>query len=278
MAMRRHLFLFLLLSATTATTATTAGESHNSNRPSLFRRFGDYLKPGSTFSCIRPETPSGKTVILVHGWGVRAFAMQELAQALVNQGFTAYVYDYRSSSGDLAELSGRFHDELQGVLNYLPIEEEIYVLTHSMGGLILRTAMADLQLEDCARIRAVVLLAPPNHGSGWARLATPQKLQILFPSLKDLAKDSPALDIPPPPLLPPMGVIAGKYDEKVSVDSTRLPDSIPHKHWVVPAMHPGLRKPKNVLAPILRFFKTGEFAPIEPDSGNGNDRQAPHLH
>ena len=71
--------------------------------------------------------------------------------------------------------------------------------------------------------------------------------------------DSYVQNIPPPPFLPPVGIIAGKFDGKVALSSTLLPDGLPCEQIIVPCTHPGLRNPKYTLAPILAFFRSKSF-------------------
>lgn len=65
--------------------------------------------------------------------------------------------------------------------------------------------------------------------------------------------------IPAPVYLPPVGIIAGRYDGKVALDDTRLPAPLPFKRIVVDCNHPGLRKPSNVIKPVLEFFSCQSF-------------------
>jgi len=72
--------------------------------------------------------------------------------------------------------------------------------------------------------------------------------------------DSYVRNLPFPPFLPPVGIVAGKYDGKVALSSTLLPDGQPCERIIVPCTHPGLRNPKHTLAPILSFFRSKLFS------------------
>ena len=126
-----------------------------------------------------------------------------------------------------------------------------------MGGLPLRRAMADMSLQECMQLDAVVMLGPPNLGSAWAYAGDNPVVRSLHASLGDMTpeKDSVTLTIAPAARFPDIGVIAGKYDGKVSVPNTRLPQGIPHSHTVVSATHPGLRNPEKVLDKVMLFFE-----------------------
>ncbi len=215
--------------------------------------------------CHFSKTPAtmqaGRSVILIHGWGVRAHSMQKLADALAQNGYDAYNYDYPTHQKCLAEHCQIFLEKYRELIKTLPDNEKIYFLTHSMGGLVLRGAMANMTEVECRRICAIVMMGPPNRGSGLACFGKVPGIKNISKSLQDMVPeaDSFVSNIVAPPWLPPVGIIAGKYDEKVALENTRLPDSLPYKHTVVKCFHPGLRNPKNVLSQVLSFFSTQSF-------------------
>ncbi len=226
------------------------------NRPLSI--LANYLDEGESFSRTPSPTPTGKTLFLIHGWGVRARSMQELASAMSDHGFDAYNYDYPTSQHTIQEHADIFLDNLRKIIATLPEDEKIFFLTHSMGGLLLRTALAKMTEEECRRITAIVMLGPPNQGSGLAYLGKLPFVEEFNASLGDMTPepDSHTMTIPAPPYLPPVCIIAGKHDGKVALSKTHLPDNAETKHIVVPSTHPGLRTPENVLQHILAFFNT----------------------
>ena len=135
-------------------------------------------------------------------------------------------------------------------------------VTHSMGGILLRATMARMNEAECRRVEAIVMLGPPNRGSVLAYSGTSRAARGINASLADMtpSPDSYVRNIPPPPYLPPVGVVAGKYDGKVALSSTLLPDGQPCERVIVPCTHPGLRDPKYTLDPILRFFRSKSFS------------------
>ena len=223
--------------------------------------FPNYADDGYRFSHFAPKVKTGRTVVLIHGWGVRAISMQDLARRLALEGYDVYNYDYPTSKKEIASHVELFLSKFRELAGNLPADEKLYVLTHSMGGILLRGALAQMTDEECRRITAIVMLGPPNRGS---RLAYPGKLapvRWFNPSLGDMAPDddSYVMNIPAPAWLPPVGIIAGKYDGKVSIEASHLPDGMPHHHVVVPCTHPGLRKPDNVIRHVLDFFEKRQF-------------------
>ena len=202
-----------------------------------------------------------KAVFLVHGWGVRAVAMTRLASALADEGFTVYNYDYPTSKRKIGEHSGIFLSLYRRILE-TEKPSDVFFVTHSMGGILLRAALAQMDESECRRIEAVVMLGPPNRGSILAYLGKNRVARGINASLADMTpeEDSYVRNIPPPPFLPPVGIVAAKYDGKVALRSTLLPDGQPCRRTVVPCTHPGLRNPKYTLVPILSFFSSKTFS------------------
>ena len=225
----------------------------------------NYFEHGYRFHRLESVTASScnrerKAVFLIHGWGVRAVAMGRLASALADEGFIVYNYDYPSSKLSIGEHSDIFLSLYRCILN-TEIASEVYFVTHSMGGILLRAALAQMDESECRRIEAIVMLGPPNRGVILACFGNSKIAHGINASLADMmpSPDSFVRKIPPPPFLPPVGIVAGKYDGKVALSSTLLPDGQPCQRVVLPCTHPGLRNPKYTLAPILGFFRSKTF-------------------
>lgn len=225
----------------------------------------NYFERGYRFHKLEPAADARdretQAVFLVHGWGVRAVSMARLGAALAGEGYAVYNYDYPTSKRNIREHSEIFLALYRDVLS----EEEpanVFFVTHSMGGILLRAAMAQMSGTECRRIGAVVMLGPPNRGSILAYLGKGRIAGGINASLADMTPDpdSYVRNIPPPPFLPPVGIVAGKYDGKVALSSTLLPDGQPCERIVVPCTHPGLRNPQYTLAPILSFFRSKSFS------------------
>ncbi len=223
--------------------------------------FSNYFDQGYRFSRTPAAGAAGKTVILIHGWGVRARSMQELADGLAKEGFDARNYDYPSSELPLASHVDIFIKRYRELVKQLPEEEKIHILTHSMGGLILRGALARMTSDECRRISSIVMLGPPNKGSLLAYFGEIPIVREWNASLGDMTPEATSytMTIPDPAWLPPTGIIAGKSDGKVAVEDTHLPAPLPHKHIMINCSHPGLRDPSNVLGYTLKFFHTNTF-------------------
>lgn len=225
----------------------------------------NYFERGYRFRRIEPGSASCRqktnAVFLVHGWGVRAVSMEPLASALADDGFTVYNYDYPTSKRSIGAHSEIFLTLYRRLLS-TEAPAHVHFVTHSMGGILLRAALARMSEAECRRIEAVVMLGPPNRGSVLAYFGNGRAARGINASLADMmpSPDSYVRNIPPPPFLPPVGIVAGRFDGKVALSSTLLPDGQPCERVIVPCTHPGLRDPKYTLVPILDFFRSKSFS------------------
>ena len=223
--------------------------------------FMNYFDSGCRFSKTAAKSPKGHAVILIHGWGVRSSSMQKLAEALAENGYDAFNYDYPSSEKGIAGHVDDFLAAYKSLADSLPKDEKIHFLTHSMGGIILRGALAGMDEKECRRISSIVMLGPPNLGSNLAFFGRIPFADKINASLGDMTPEDTSftMTIPQPAWLPPTGIIAGSHDGKVAVEKTFLPKPLPFRHLVVDSTHPSLRNPDKVLSYILHFYDCLEF-------------------
>ncbi len=219
----------------------------------------NYFDCGGRFARYIHDDGSGKgTVVLLHGIGVRAVSMGEMAEMLYAEGYDVLNYDYSSSRNSIA---GHSIDFL-AALRREEISGRIFFVTHSMGGLVLRHALAGMDAEECGNIGGAVMLGTPNQGSGWAYFGRIQPVINMNRALQDMIPGSQALDIPFPPVPVPVGVIAGKFDGKVACRRTLI-KGMECEYLEVNCTHPGLRDPANTGGYILNFLATGTFTEDE---------------
>ena len=233
--------------------------------PLIADAIANYFEAGYRFHKIGPDASAAasgtKTAFLIHGWGVRATSMEPLAGALAGAGYTVFNYDYPSSRRDIEEHATIFLDLYRQTIREEHIRRKVCFLTHSMGGILLRAAMAKMTEAECRRVDAAVMLGPPNRGSMLAHLGKIDLVRAFNASLADMTTDADSyvMNIPAPPFLPPVGIIAGRFDGKVALRNTALPDGQSYQRTVVDCTHPGLRDPGNTLSPILTFFRKKSF-------------------
>ncbi len=217
------------------------------DRPTSF--LANYFDNGECF--YRYPGCSDDTVILIHGWAVRAVSLVPFAEMLQVEGFNVLNYDYPTSIKNIDAHAETFLHKLRQE----KISGKVYFLTHSMGGIILRHAIAKMDPQERQKIAAVVMLGPPNQGSFWA---IPGKLILQENhSVADLIPGARPLKIRQPDDMPPLGIIAGTSDIIVPPDDTKLPDAA--AMITKKCSHPGLRDPRNTGAEVLKFFRDKSF-------------------
>lgn len=216
-------------------------------------------------------------IILLHGLGRTRWSLWPVAHEAARRGYRVHNLGYPSRRAPIEALARAVGEHVRQLV---PDEEAFDVVTHSMGGIVLRAAVASGALA-AARVRRVVMLAPPNQGSELAdrlrdftvyRWATgPAGQQI------GTGDDSVPRRLPPSPF--EVGVIAGRRattpllarvfgtesDGKVTVTSAHL-DGM-RELVVVDRGHTFIMWAPEVLTRIFIFLARGRFGDTSADSG-----------
>ncbi len=210
---------------------------------------------------------SGHLVVLLHGMGRSPRLFAEMAPALRAAGYETLALAYPSLTRDI-EGHAR---HLTAVLDGLEGVERVSFVTHSLGGIVLREALAgEAAWRGRIELGRAVMLAPPNRGSVLAAALNDWSLYqaIGGPAAAQLADDR---NFAKPPAGFEIGVIAGGRgdgegynptlegddDGIVTVEETRLEGA--RDFLVVPAVHTFIAAAPETIAATLSFLDTGAF-------------------
>ncbi|EKD43776.1 MAG: hypothetical protein ACD_72C00122G0004 [uncultured bacterium] len=194
-------------------------------------------------------------VILLHGLWRTSRSMKTLEESLLKDGYEVINIDYPSKTKTIEDISSVFLKQI--IVDKCPDKKKkIHFVTHSMGGIIVRHFLAENKLKNLGR---VVMLAPPNQGSKMANVFSKIELtnHVAGPALKQLTTHKKSL---PKSIAKPdydVGVIAGKFDGKVSAKFTKL-DGM-KDFLVVPSAHSFIMEWRDVIEAVKNFIKNGKF-------------------
>ncbi len=230
---------------------------------------------GSPRSAIPPTASSGRAAILVHGLARTWRSMTRLADRLTSVGYTVYNWDYPSRKFGILQLV----DALEAYALVVGRSTgRVDFVTHSMGGLLARGALARGTLSNAGRL---VMLAPPNQGSAVASKAREYEWARGFfgRALTELSRDtdqSIVSELGAPPC--PFGIVAGtrsfhplqpasyyssltrpagSHDGTVQVEETTLPGMA--DFITVNANHTFIVDHDEAIRQTLYFLEHGRF-------------------
>ena len=221
------------------------------------------------------DEPPRHAVVLLHGLMRTCRSMKPVEQAIGGSvRFAATPLDvirfaYASSRRSVADHAAALREVLEG----LPPQTELSYVGHSMGNIVVRHLLGDLQRgEDPYRIlqrsRAMVMIGPPNQGAAIARRLGSLELfeLVLGPGGMELGKKWEAfaerLAVP----AFPFAIVAGDWTESpiqnplvdgdsdfiVSVEEAKLQGA--EKFVTVDAVHAFLMRDERVLRITVDFL------------------------
>lgn len=208
-------------------------------------------------------------VILVHGLARRASSFESLAEALQEAGYATVNVDYPSTRFAVEALARQVFPPALAACDTLAASN-VHVVTHSLGGILLRRFLADESVKNLGRI---VMLAPPNHGSEVvdALADAPGFEWINGPAGLELGTAKNALPNRLGEVQADLAIIAGRAsinpilsqwlpnpdDGKVSVASTRLDGMC--GFVVLDVSHPFIMKDADVIREVRSWLADGHF-------------------
>jgi triacylglycerol lipase len=218
---------------------------------------------------VADAAPPG-SLVLLHGLGRTSFSLWLLARRARQRGYRAHNVGYPSRRAPVAvhaEQVGRRLAALAGA------EGPFDAVTHSMGGIVLRAAVAGGWLP-AASLRRVVMLAPPNAGSELADALsrTPLFRLTLGPAALELRTGAAGMVASLPPVPFELGVIAGTrgrnplfarafgglHDGKVSVERAAVAGM--RDFVTVPRGHTFLMDSPEAVEQLFHFLAHGVFS------------------
>ena len=194
-----------------------------------------------------------ETVALVHGYLANTFMLALLGSRLRASGFRTSAWGYWNIRCSLLVHADRFSRRLRA-LDADPSIDRLHLVTHSMGGIVARAALARYRPAKLGRF---VMLAPPNRGSFVATAAEGTFGRVLRPVAELSTAAGSLVNSLPAPDGVEIGVIAARWDALVSEESTH-PD-VPHAHVTVPTFHTGLLFRRDAADLVAGFLASGTF-------------------
>jgi len=221
----------------------------------------------------------GTAVLLLHGLGRNRATMEPLASSLRKEtAWWVFNIGYPSTRREIAEHARVFAK----ILESLPEIEQIHIVAHSMGNIVVR-----YYLGDCAaagsnrrvdpRIRRMVMLGPPNHGAMLATLlGENEAFELLLGKPgqqlgREWSQLEPKLDIPRFEFAVIAGgkgdgqgfspILPGDDDGLVPVHSTRLVGA--RDFLVLPVFHTFLVDDPRIIQYTINFLVKGCFTTPE---------------
>jgi len=249
---------------------STIDDSHRLLDPDDYRyQVGTYQECLEKLEEIKKEKEmpplSGKAVILIHGITRSSHHFSAMKKHLQKDGWQTVGFDYPSTQASL-EQDARYLDD---VLKSLEGIDEICIVVHSMGGLVVRTYLAEHQDE---RIKRMVMVGTPNSGSPMADMLKSNLLykKIMGQAGQKLTVNNDEIQSLPVPKFE-FGIVAGGRgnnsgynpiikgddDGTVAVESAKLSGAT--DMIVVPSLHSFLVQNTEAIEHIGRYLKTGAF-------------------
>jgi pimeloyl-ACP methyl ester carboxylesterase len=214
--------------------------------------------PGARVEAETDERDARELVVLVHGMGRTPLSMSLLAGDLEHAGYRVLNWGYSSTCCTVAELGDQLHE---AIVAGRGDAERVHFVGHSLGNIIIRAVLS--RHDPLPAVGRVVMLAPPNQGSHSADRYARWLGDVLKP-LPDLTTDTAsAVRRLPLPAGVQVGIIAGEYDGKVTIDETRLDGS--ETHATVPGAHTFIMARPDARRLVLAFLRSGSFAPMPAD-------------
>lgn len=222
-----------------------------------------------------------KTVVLIHGFNKDESDMFTLKSNLTDLGYHCVSINLPTRFGTLDDCDKVLQSVLSKMLPSMAEQQQIHLVGHSMGGLIIRSYLAKNSFPNLGRC---VLIALPNNGSRLADLAHKlfSPVSKIFKPLSDLKTNGAQIPKPINIPCPEIGVIAGnksnlllgilllnENDGRVEVESTKLEGM---KDFIVKQYgHTEIHHKYDIAILIDNFLRNGIF--LDQDEMQGESKK-----
>ena len=214
----------------------------------------------------------GRAVIILHGLAATRWTMRLLAEHLEDDGhYTIVNVEYPSTRQTMADHAS----SLARVVEGLPEVQQLNFVGHSMGNIVIRHYLADIQKKygrQDPRLGRVVMIAPPNHGSLTATRWSDNSAfkAVLGRPGRQLGADWSWLesDLIAPPCQ--FGIVSGGRgksgfspflpgddDGRIRVETTKLVGA--RDFVLVPNIHEFIGNDPRTFGYVLKFLNEGHF-------------------
>ncbi len=209
-------------------------------------------------------------VILIHGFNNDESDMYPLKQHLKSMGYKAITINLPLRFSALEECIDLFEKEFYKQLSDFVDFEKIHLIGYSMGGLVVRSFLAQNTVPKLGRC---VLIATPNRGTKLADMSDKllKPLGKIYKPIKSLMTDSIYIEEPINTPKPEIGVIAGntskhllgifldsENDGRVEVESAKyngMTDFV-----IKPYGHKEIHHQVEIAELVELFLRTGKFS------------------
>jgi triacylglycerol lipase len=222
-----------------------------------------------TIGDLPPDEKAVECVILLHGLGRTRRSMNNIAARLKDLGYMVWNEGYPSTEKPITSLVSDFVRPAVEWAEKLGARK-IHVVTHSLGGILIRVYLQENTLPIGSRI---VMISPPNNGSEVAERLKPFFLYrwIMGPAGQEIGISPDGVPKRLKPVAADIGIIAGtrsmepwfsmlipgQDDGKVSVESTKLEEM--NDFLTVKSTHPFIMNDPKVIDQVVIYLRQGRF-------------------